>query len=83
MDELSTEVKLKDLKDAIEFGNHKGAKNNPDILRKLVEKDIIHAYSLVLPLDKIIRIPDVLMAPMNVMKKNTIDEHGRTMKKND
>ena len=55
MDELSTEVKLKDLKDAIKFGNHKGAKNNPDLLRKLVKKDTIHAYSLVLPLDKIIR----------------------------
>ena len=46
---------------------------------KLVEKDIIHAYSLVLPLDKIIRIPDALMAPMNIMKQNTIEENGRTM----
>ena len=44
LDELCTEVKLKDLKDAIEFGNHKGAKKNPELLRKLVEKDIIHAY---------------------------------------
>ena len=54
---------------------------NPELLRKLVEKDIIHAYSLVLPLDKIIRIPDALMAPMNIMKQNTIDKHGRTMEK--
>ena len=63
MEELSTEYKLEDLKEALEFGNHKGAKNNPELLKKLFEKDITHSYSLVLPLDKTSRIPGALMAP--------------------
>ena len=73
MEELSTEDKLEDLKEALEFRNHKGAKNNPELLKKLVEKDITHGYSLVLPLDKISHIPGALMLPMNIVKQNTID----------
>ena len=77
MEELSTEDKLEDLKEALEFEKHKGAKNNLKLLRKLAEKDITHGYSLVLPLDKISHIPGALMAPMNIMKQKTIYEHGR------
>ena len=81
MEELSTEDKLEDLKEALEFKNHKGAKNNPELLRQLVGKDITHGYSLVPPLDKISRIPGALMDLINIMKLNTIDEHGRIIEK--
>ena len=37
MKELSTEDKQEDLKEALEFGNHKGAKNSPKLLKKLAE----------------------------------------------
>ena len=50
---------------------------NPILLRKLIEKDVVHGYGLVFPLSKIDRIPDVLVAPMNITTKNTIDENGR------
>ena len=43
----------------------------------MIEKDVVHGYGLVLPLSKIDRIPGVLLAPMNTMTQNTIDEHGR------
>ena len=33
-----------------------------------------YGYGLVLPLDKIKLIPGVLMAPMNIMNQNTINE---------
>ena len=63
------------------FGNHKGAESNPELLIDLVEKDVTHGYGLVLPLDKLRRIPGALLAPMNVMKQNTIDEFGRIVEK--
>ena len=63
------------------FGNHKGATSNPKLLRKLVEKDVSHGFGLVLPLDKLHKIPGALLAPMNVMQQNTIDEHGRVIEK--
>ena len=64
------------MKDAISFGNHMGDVRDPNFLRKLVEKDVFRGYGLVLPLSNIDRIPGVLLAPMNIMTQNTIDEHG-------
>ena len=69
------------MKEALSFGNHKGAVRNPFFLRKLIEKDVFHGYVLVLPLSKIDRIPGVLLAPMNIMTQNTVDENGRTVEK--
>ena len=63
------------------FRNHKGATSNPKILRQLVEKDATHGFGLVLPLDRLDRIPGALLAPMNATQQNTIDEHGRIMEK--
>eukprot|EP00957_Ditylum_brightwellii_P202248 15329300-Ditylum_brightwellii.AAC.1 len=71
----------KDLAEALEFGNHKGAINNPKLLTKMVEKDIRHGYGLVIPLHKLDSIPGAILAPMNIMKQNTIDERGRIVEK--
>jgi hypothetical protein len=81
MDELDPESRLSDLEDAIAFGNHKGATKNEVLLKKLVEKDVTHGYGLVLPLDKMKLIPGVLMAPMNIMNQNTINETGQIIGK--
>ena len=79
--DLPLPAKLKDLEEAMAFGNHKGAESNPEILRELIKKDVTHSYGLVLPLDKLKRIPCALLAPMNIMKQNKIDECGRIVKK--
>ena len=55
------------MKEALSFGNHKGAVRNPILLRKFIEKDVVHGYGLVLPLSNIDQIPGVLLAPMNIM----------------
>ena len=81
MDELDPDSRLSDLEDVIAFGNHKGATKNEDLLKKLVEKDVKYGYGLVLPLDKIKLIPGVLMAPMNIMNQNTINETGQIIGK--
>ena len=81
MDDLDSDGKSADVMEALEFGNHKGAIENPELLKKLVSKDITHGYGLVLPLSKVHRIPGLLMAPMNIMNQNTIDECGRIVGK--
>ena len=70
------------MKEALSFGNQKGAVGNPILLRKLIEKDVVHGYELVLTLSKIDRIQGVLLAPMNIMTQKKIDEHGRIVEKN-
>jgi len=79
--ELNFDSRASDLEEALEFGNHKGAEKQSELLEKLVKKDIIHGYGLVLPLDKITRVPGALMAPMNIQRQDTIDEFGRIIPK--
>ena len=81
LEELNFEARSDDLREAIEFGNHKGAENDPTLLQELVEKDVKHAYAFPLPLSKIHRLKGVLMAPMNIQKQNTINEHGMIIEK--
>ena len=40
-------------------------------------------YGLVLPLEELNNVPGVLLAPMNRMKHNVIDEHGGIIKRTD
>ena len=63
------------------FGNHKGAKSNPDVLVNLVAKDVKHGYAMALPLSKALTITSILLAPMNIMHQNTINESGQIIEK--
>ena len=81
MEPLANKDREIDLKDALKFGNHKGATAKPELLKNLVSKDIKHGYGLVLPLHEVPRIPGALMAPMNIQKQNTIDENGKIVEK--
>ena len=79
--ELDEETRLADLQAALNRGNHKGATKKPDLLSKLVEKDVIHGYGLPLPLPKISRIPGIVLAPLNIQAQNTINEFGQIIEK--
>jgi hypothetical protein len=78
---LSNEIRKSDLAEALTFGNHKGATSKPELLRQLIEKDVIHGFGLVIPLSTVNYIPGALLAPMNIMKQNTIDEFGNIIPK--
>ena len=69
------------MQEALIFGNHKGASLKPDILKKLISKDVKYGYSLPIPLDSLTRMKGLEMAPMNIMAQNTIDEFGRVVPK--
>ena len=81
LQDMDNETRASDLIEALEFQNHKGATENQDLLLNLCSKDVKFGYGLVLPLSKVTRIPGILMAPMNIMRQNTIDEQGRIVEK--
>ena len=81
MEDLPLPVRLKNLEEVMTFGNHKEADSNPVILRDLIKKGVTHGYGLVLPLDKLKRIPGALRSPMNIMKQNSIDECKKIVEK--
>ncbi len=81
LEPLNKEPRLEDVNEALAFGNHKGASLQPDLLRKLVTKDVQFGYCLPLPLGKAINIPGILLTPMNIQKQNTMDKHGWIVEK--
>ena len=81
LEEISKEHRKRDLDDALSFGNHKGAIAKPELLKNLINKDVIHGYSLPILLSSVKSIPGLVMAPMNIMAQNTINEHGQIIPK--
>ncbi len=73
---------IKDAKEALEFGNYKGAVQQQDLFKKLVTDGIVQGFALPLPLDKIASIRGVLLAPLNIQMQNTINECGKIIQKN-
>jgi hypothetical protein len=49
---------------------------------KLVTGDIIHGYAIPLPLDKIIQIPHICMAPLNIQAQWMINKFGEIVANN-
>lgn len=79
LEEVPNDVRKKDLEEALEFGNHKGATEHKEFFEKLLKKDVEFGYSLVIPLLKALEIEGALMSPLNVQDQNTIDEDGNVI----
>jgi hypothetical protein len=71
----------KDIEEEIIFGNHKGAVKQHDLLIKLVKDDVTRGFALLLPLYKIVLIPGVLLAPLNIQAQSTINKRGEIIPK--
>ena len=52
---------------------------NYTLLCELINDYVTHGFSLHLPMSKIHLLPDILIAPMNIVEQDTIDEHGTTV----
>jgi hypothetical protein len=74
--ELSKSDRISDLTNALQFGNHKGASQKPDLLKKLISDDIRYGYELVIPWGKISHLPNASVAPMNITKQFTLNAGG-------
>jgi hypothetical protein len=74
---------LKDIDNVLKFGNHKGAnQQHQELLLKLVKDDVVRGFALPLPLDKIKKIPGILLAPLNIQLQKTTNECGEIIPKN-
>ena len=78
---LSLDDRKLDLMEALDFGNHKGVSENPELFEKMMKNDVDYGYSLVLPRDKIEMISGALLAPMNIADQSGINERGEIVKK--
>ncbi len=79
---LDESDRLKDIDGALKFGNHKGAVQQKELLLTLVNNDVVQGFALPLPLDKIKKVPGVLLAPLNIQLQKTIYKRGKIIPKN-
>jgi hypothetical protein len=79
--ELSKRDRIEDLNEALQFGNHKGALQKPELLKKLISDDIKFGYGLIVPRGKIARLPNACLAPMNIMNQFTLDASSEIVDK--
>ncbi len=79
--EISKSNRIADLAEALQFGNHKGASQKLDLLKKLISDDIRYGYGLVIPWGKIPRLPNACLAPMNITMQFTLDVGGEIVDK--
>jgi hypothetical protein len=79
--DTSDENRANDVIEALTFGNHKGASTKPDLLKKLVQKDVKYGHSVPISLESVTKIPGLILAPMNITAQNTIDEFARVIPK--
>jgi hypothetical protein len=74
-------MQKKDVNEAPTFGNHKGGTSQPLLLQQLIVKNITYGFSLAILLSTVHSIQGSILAPMNIMKKNIINEQGQIIPK--
>jgi hypothetical protein len=57
-------------------GKHKSAQDEPEIVEKLLTKDVVHGFSMVIPVELVPLIPDAMVQPVGLAKEWTLDEDG-------
>ena len=81
LEEISEEVRRKDLEAAIERGNHKSTVIHKEFLAEALEKEVKKGWMLILPLEKAKHIPNLIMSPMGVVEQLGINEAGEFVTK--
>jgi hypothetical protein len=79
---LDNSKQLKDINNALRFGNHKGADQQQELLLKLVKDNAVRGFALPLPLNKINKILGILLAPLNIQLQKMINERGEIIPQN-
>jgi hypothetical protein len=73
--------RVKDVEEAIEYGNHKSTQKNPAIMLDMIREDVERGWQLVLPCASLPLIPHAIVSPLGLVSQKTINEHGKTTTK--
>ena len=81
MVELEPSLRLQDLTEGLERGNHKGATIFQAELEKKFEKEIMHGWMLPLPKEAATLLPFAEYCPTSIVEQMTIDDMGTFIEK--
>jgi hypothetical protein len=74
--EISEEERETEVLAMLVRGNHKSAQDEPAIVEKLLTKDVVHGFSMVIPIELVPLIPNAMVQPVGLAKQWTLDEDG-------
>jgi hypothetical protein len=79
--EITEAAREKEVLAMLDRGNHKSAQDEPAIVEQLLSKDVVHGFSMVIPVELVPLIPHAMVQPVGLAKQWTLDEQGnRKMK---
>jgi hypothetical protein len=61
--------------------NHKQARDNPDIIREALTKDVSLGFTCVIPIAAIQNIPHAMVCPLGMVEQHTISDSGERIPK--
>ena len=79
--ELDPVTKLAELKTLMARGNHKSAKEFPDQVKKLLDKDVLHGFTIPIPTQTVWKIPGAAIQPLGLASQWTLNEDGERVAK--
>jgi hypothetical protein len=74
--ELSEEERKAEVEAMIKRGNHKSVQEDSEEVRKLLEKDVLHGFSLPVDPSIVPNIPGAMVQPAGVVKQFSLQEDG-------
>ena len=79
--DLDATTKREELQTLIDRGNHKSAKEESDKVNELLAKDVLHGFSIPLPVSSIPNIRGAAVQPLGIVKQWTVTHDGTRAEK--
>jgi hypothetical protein len=81
LDRITCHARRRSIQQAIDRGNHKSARDQPDKLMDLLTSGVHSGFSLPLPTRAVFKIPDVALASVGISNQLTINDGGEVTTK--
>ena len=57
-------------------GNHKCAQSDQEQVGKLLVKDVLHGFSILIPIGVVSKIPEAMVQPLGLVQQWTVNPDG-------
>jgi hypothetical protein len=74
--ELSPTERTNEVSAMIARGNHKSSQSEPEQVGKLLAKDVLHGFSIPLPINVVTRTPGAMVQPLGLAQQWTVNSEG-------
>jgi hypothetical protein len=74
--ELSELERRKEVEAMLSRGNHKSAQSEQEQVGRLIAKDVLHGFTIPIPVETVLRIPGAMVQPLGLVQQWTVGPGG-------